>query len=364
MRKAVPPVVEEVDAEECHHPRDGTVQVEHARVRVDVRVDPELKHGDEHRLDLRRDAARKVRDGVVESVDACTASASNGRLHANGGEEHRHGERDRVDHALVYRRPMRRWWVWCVAASLQSSVAVADTCPVPEGGNGTLAGTDAHERIDFLHRTVDEQAKYARTWKWAWFGIGSFTLASSIGLTIGWAAAGGDPAVQQANVVDNVIVSVFSAVTPVAALLFALRVESDAPAIDELLHQTGDGTAGTCLVLARMEELVAKGAAEEAFNTGWIAQVTALLGLGAMFGIMAVEAAVASTPSVRDAHWLNAALNTGVGLVLTEAQILTTPTGAISGYKHYLRGDLAKPKAVLSVAPLGIAPGLLLRAAF
>lgn len=253
---------------------------------------------------------------------------------------------------------MRTWGPWCAGALVLSSAAAAraDTCPVPEGGNAKLEQVDARERIDFLHRTVDDQARYAHTWKWAWFGIGSATFASSVGQVIGWAAT--NEKTRDANIVDNLVVSGFSIVTPVASLLFALRVEKDAPAIDELLRQTNGGEAGTCMVLARMEELFKLDADEEDFNTGFFAQATALLGLAAMFSIMAVEAATASDPDIRDAHWVNALTNTGAGLILTEAQILTTPTGASRAYKRYLKGDLPRPKLTVSVVPFGAGAAL------
>jgi hypothetical protein len=252
---------------------------------------------------------------------------------------------------------MRTWGACCaVAVALVAPAALADTCPVPAGGSAKLAATDARERIDFLHRTADDQARYARTWKWAWFGIGWATFTTSAAQVVGWAA--GDDKTREANIVDNLIVSGFSLVTPLASLIFALRVEKDAPAMGELLRQTGGGSAGTCLVLARIEELFEKDAAEEAFNTGLFSQVTALLGLAGMFGIMAIEAAVASDPDVRDAHWINAGTNTGAGLILTEAQILTSPTGAVRAYKRYLKGDLPRPKVAFSVAPMLAAPGI------
>src|SRR6185503_8837333 len=139
---------------------------------------------------------------------------------------------------LVYRRAMRSWGVWCASAALAvATSARADTCPVPDGGDARLAAIDAKARIDFLHRNFDSQAHYARLWKWWWVGIGTATFASSVGQAIGWAAVG-DEKTREANVVDNVIVSGFSAVTPIFAVLFALRVEKDAPAVDELLRQT------------------------------------------------------------------------------------------------------------------------------
>lgn len=246
---------------------------------------------------------------------------------------------------------------------LAAGDASADTCPAPPGGNAKLASVDAAQRIEFLHAHMDAQARYARTWKWAWVGIGSATFASSAAQVVGWAAIGNERT-REANVIDNLVVSGFSIVTPVFALLFALRVEKDAPVVDELLRQTAGGAAGTCMVLARVEELFAKDADEEAFNTGLFSQVGAVLGLGAMFAIMMVEAAATNDPTIADVHKKNAGLNTAAGIFLTEMQILSTPTGAVSAYRRYLKGDLPRRSIAISVVPLVATPGLALRVTF
>ncbi len=262
---------------------------------------------------------------------------------------------------------MRSWAVWCCSAAVlcASSVALADTCPAPTGGDAKLAAIDARTRIDYLHRTIDDQAHYANLWKWWWFAIGSATFTTSAVQVAAWAA--GNDVAREANIIDNLVVSGFSIVTPVTALLFALRVEDDAPVVDKLLAATNDGAAGTCLVLARIEELFAKSAAEEAQNTGVFAQILAFVGLGAMFSIMAVEAATSPPGEVQNAHWINAITNTGVGILLTEAQILSTPTGAATGYKHYLKGELppsVRKSVAFSVGPLREAPGISLKVVF
>ncbi len=180
-------------------------------------------------------------------------------------------------------------------------------------------------------------------------GIGSATFAGSGAITLGW-ALGNDPVVRTANIIDNTVVTAYSILTPTVALLAAPRIH--APAINALLRQTGDGAAGSCLVLARMEELFVKDAADEAFTTSWLSQVAGFLVLGSMFSIMATEAATASNPHVRDAHWRNAILNTSGGLVLTEFQIFTQPSGSVRAYKRYLKGDLQrKTRAHFSVTP-------------
>jgi len=239
-------------------------------------------------------------------------------------------------------------------------------CPVPEGADPSLANVDAAARLDFLHKTLDEQGHYAHNWRWWWFAIGDVTLASSIALTVVGAVANDQPNLwDRPDFVDGLIVSAFSVVTPLSALILAPRAESDAAAVDKLFAETGNGRAGECEVLARTEEIFSKTADEEAFNTGWFLWTAAILGNAAMFSIMAVEGATTSDPSAQEAHWRNAILNTAAGLILTSAQILTTPTGAVTGWRRYMKGNVQRKSGVgFSVAPFGFAPGLSLSLSF
>jgi len=242
----------------------------------------------------------------------------------------------------------------------------ADTptrCPVPEGADPSLAGIDAETRLDFLHKTLDEQGHYAHNWRWWWFAIGDVTLASSLVLTAVGAAANDQPNLwDRPDFVDGLIVSAFSVVTPLSALILAPRAEGDAADVDKLFAETANGRAGECEVLARTEEIFTKTADEEAFNTGWFLWTAAILGNVAMFTIMGVEAVTTSDSSAQEAHWRNAILNTAAGLILTSAQILTTPTGAVTGWRRYMKGNVQrKSGGGLSVAPFGLGLSLSLR---
>jgi hypothetical protein len=246
--------------------------------------------------------------------------------------------------------------------ALNSIEARADTCGVPEGGNAALAAMDARKRLAFVHVTLDDQARYVERWKWAWVGIGSASLAVSAGLTIGWAVSN-DPHVRDANFIDNLVATGFSVFTPITTIVFAPRI--DAPIADELFAATGGGEAGTCLVLARMEELLAKGAAEEAFATGWLAHTASILGVGVMVAIMAVQGALETDPLARDAHLQNALINGVAGVFYAEAQLLTAPTGAKTGWAHYLKGDLPhKSASAVTVRPVPMGAGIGLRVTF
>jgi hypothetical protein len=254
----------------------------------------------------------------------------------------------------------------CAVACLLSVTLVtarghAQTCPIPDGASSRLASVPARERLEFIRATMDEQARYTSIWKWAWVGIGSATVVVSTAVTIGF-AFGSDPA-RNANIIDNTAAAVFSVATPIVTIAFAPRVERDAPVLRALIRDTGGGTAGTCLVLARAEELLSRGAEDEDLATGWLAHVVSILGAGVLFGFMAVEAALATDAPSRDAHWQNAVINGLAGVAYAEAQILTTPTGASRGYARYLAGDLhRKSSPSVSVRPMGA--GLSLEVSF
>ena len=264
---------------------------------------------------------------------------------------------------------MMRWSVGGGAVALLvlgANVARADTCPIPSDGSAALASMDAKDRIALLHSTFDSQAVYAQRWKWAWFGIGMTTLAGSLGQAVGWAAfADSSNPKREPNIVDNAIVSGFSVVGPFVSLIFAPSIEKDAPAMDQLLRETAGGTAGSCLVVSRMEELMRRDVEEEAFNVSWLQHVVAIVGVGALFGILFGEAVSSSDPIVAQEHRQNAISNSLVGLVLTELQILTSPTGAITAWNRYLNGRFSTRKsASFSVAPMFGAAGLSLRVTF
>jgi hypothetical protein len=236
-----------------------------------------------------------------------------------------------------------------IAITTTQTRSEAETCGVPRGASSRLAAVAASERIAFIRQTMEEQARYTRIWKWTWVGVGSATVVASTSAVVGF-AAGNDPA-RVANMIDNGVAAVFSIATPIVTVVFAPRIDTDT--LEDLLRATGSGSAGTCLVLSRAEELLMKGAGDQDVATGWLAHVVSILGAGALFAFMAVEAASATDPASRDAHWVNAILNGAIGVVYAETQILTTPTGASRAYARYLNGDLHKHETTrVSVQPV------------
>ncbi len=103
MGRAVPPVVEEIDADQSHDP--GPRRTRRHLDQGEVAPDPEIA-GEEDRLEeqprhLLPDAAAQVRDGVMKAVDALSLPARHDELEPDEDEEDRDGDGDIVDHLTI-----------------------------------------------------------------------------------------------------------------------------------------------------------------------------------------------------------------------------------------------------------------------
>lgn len=234
-----------------------------------------------------------------------------------------------------------------LVALLASGAARAQGCPVPTGADPRLASVDPMARLSFIHDTIDRQALYGQIWTWGWtaagagFAWGNFIMA--------------DRAKNADDRVDYIIGGAFSLLIPVSVHLAHLKVIGDAPVLDALVAGSAGGTAGTCLVLARAEELIARDAANEALQAGWLTHVLSIAGNFVVFAIVGGLHGID--------HWGNAWLDLIGGIPLSELQILTQPTGAVSAWKHYRAGSFEVPKpSAWSLVPQRA--GLALQATF
>ncbi len=225
-----------------------------------------------------------------------------------------------------------------LGATLHATPAAAQGCPVPGGARPRLAAADASARLSFVRGELDAQAAFAHEWTTAWLSINTVVTAGAFGL----AAIASDETDRD----DNLIAGGFATANAFAGLLFRLRVESDAPRLDALARTLGDGAAMRCLLLARGEQLFARDAADQRASAGWFAHALAVVGNGALFVILGPVLG----------HWADAVLDTVGGLLLNEAQIFTQPTGLVSAWQRYRRGDLSRPGATRSSLRLGPAP--------
>ena len=107
VTEPVPPVVEEVDADEGHCPREpgGSPrrrEIDQARVLRHPRVDRELGRRPEDQHDLRRDPAAEIAQRVGEAIDGDAAPPRPEQLAANQEEEEGDGEGDGIGHRVGY----------------------------------------------------------------------------------------------------------------------------------------------------------------------------------------------------------------------------------------------------------------------
>ena len=218
-----------------------------------------------------------------------------------------------------------RSWILApaLAVALASSPARAADCPVPAGADPRLASAAPEKRVAFISRTLDDQARRASTWSWSWAAIGTAVVAGNYvfaGVTSDHDAR-----------VDAIISGSAALAIPVTALLLRLRVEEDAPQLRLLVDATDGGRVAPCLVVERAEELLARDADDQRWNAGWFGQGVAIVTNGALALILGAGLG----------HWGGAAFNGIGGLLLSEAQIFTQPTGAARAWERYRAGGLA-----------------------
>jgi hypothetical protein len=234
-----------------------------------------------------------------------------------------------------------------VALSLIAPGARADDaaqCPAPEGASPALAAIDARTRLRFITHLMRDQADRARTWRLSWSLVGTALAAGSYGQ-----AAFVDTREER---IDPIISGTAAAFIPIVFLLNPLRVIGDedqlAAELDALAYAGRPNEP--CLTLSHAEILLAKSADNEAFGVGPVGQVIAV----------AANTTVALVLGLGFQHWKAALINGVGGMLLSEAQIFTQPTGAVAGLASYRAGTFAQPTAPalsLRATPV-IAPGM------
>lgn len=207
-----------------------------------------------------------------------------------------------------------------------SSGAAAQSCPAPAGADPALAALDARDRVHFLQRELGAQARYAALWQTTWFLARTGILAEQVAL----AALSTSPD----DRLDARITSVFAALPPIGTILFGLRVARDGPRFLELDHLDTD--ASRCALVARGEQFLARDAANEDEQRGWLQHVLHIGGSTALFLILGVGFG----------HWTNAIFNGLAGIALGELQILSQPTGLVGAWERYRHAELGGKRGV------------------
>ena len=229
-------------------------------------------------------------------------------------------------------------------------------CDAILGGSRALSDADADARLTFVRETMRAQASYAKTWTWAWSAIGFGLAAGQYGLMA---------IVPAHERFEQAFEGTAALYIPAAIALQPLRVRGDDERLEEFLTETevegpgGSHGGATCLRLARAEELLASSAADEALHTNWFQHTLTIVLSGAYAAVLGVAFK----------NVANVIVNGGGAVILGEAQLLTTPTGAVSALERYQKGDLTMvaptpPRVSWTLAPLGVGPGLAIVARF
>ena len=217
-------------------------------------------------------------------------------------------------------------------------------CPPVDGSSSLLADVDARRRLAFVREVMLDQGNRARTWSWAWavtglaLAAGNFTQAALVDT--------------RDERIDPVVGGAASLFIPALILVEPLEVMAHQRTLEADLAKLSpsEGASGVCAALARAERLLAESAADEAFKSGIAAHLFVIGGNGA----------IALFLGLGFDHWKGALINGGGGLLISEFQIYTQPTGAVTELARYRRGDVTPDSAVqppsVRLAPW-IAPG-------
>jgi hypothetical protein len=174
--------------------------------------------------------------------------------------------------------------------------------------------SDCESKVTRIAQTLDQDARHARTWRYAWLGIGTAFLAGNVTL-----AAVGNQDLRP----DYVVGATLSAFIPAMLLVHPPEVIAAAETLDARLAATtvGGRLGDPCIALERARELAARSADDEALASGWLAH--ALVIGGNVAGALVLALGYGH-------YWPGAALQLFGGSAIGELQVLTAATGALS----------------------------------
>ncbi len=204
-------------------------------------------------------------------------------------------------------------------------------CPPLGGALPERTDEDATARLGFIREALHDDARNAWVWTFAWGGTGLALAAGGVAFGVATTDSG--------YRIDAFYGAGTSLLLPIFVAAWPLRVLGDERAVETL---AGDSTIDPCVALARAEELLVRDADDESLRVSLAAHAVSLgssillaLPLGLVWG-----------------RWGSAALNMLGSEVAGEAQILTTPVGAVRALRRYRLGAGAAPTAPMESVPL------------
>lgn len=227
--------------------------------------------------------------------------------------------------------------VLCLAvtsAFAQDAVsAPAPECPVPEGATG-VAKQPAAERLAFLKKAIEAEARKVNRWRAGWGG--TFAGMSMAQIIIAPIMAPDDRVDWWVGAATSIIGVAFSLIDPHESI-------TAGPAWLASVEKGGE----PCALIAEGERILFADAAKERFGTSWLLHagnillnggVTLVLGLGWK-------------------HWVSGAINGGIGAALGEASLFTAPRGLVDAAREYREGAPARHASLDWTIGPSMAPG-------
>jgi hypothetical protein len=232
-----------------------------------------------------------------------------------------------------------------------ASRAAAETngqCPAVDGSAPALSQIDARRRLAFVTAAMDDQARRARTWSWAWALTGLGLAASNYTQAAFFEDTFDDRLDPLVGATTSLVIPAAILVDPLAVMKHWRTLEGDLATLSP-----AESLTGLCDTLARAERWLALSAEDEAFKNGVFTQIFVIAGNGA----------VALFLGLGFDHWRGALVNGGGGLLISEFQIFTQPTGAVTELLRYRRADLGPAGAAATAWSIHVAPWMTARGA-
>ncbi len=197
-------------------------------------------------------------------------------------------------------------------------------CPLPAGASPALGALSPRARFQFIRATLGDQAKRAFTWSSAW----SFFGVAVAGETTALAAAENDPKKRIIWLANGLPALGF----PGLILIDPLKVMADDRELEQIVEED-PSDAKLCENLARAEQMFVEDAADEKKKTGIFSHVLCVLANVASSAVIVIGTG----------EWGSAIVNGVGGEVVSEFNLYTLPTGAVSAIDRYRSGDLTIP---------------------
>ena len=208
-------------------------------------------------------------------------------------------------------------------------------CPLPVHAGAALGAQNARARFRFVRSTMSDQARRAMSWSMGW----SFFGVAVAGETTALAIATHDEKRRIIWLANGLPALGF----PGLILIDPLKVMADEREVTTLA-ESDPQDAKLCENLARAEQLFAEDAADEAKKTGFFSHALCVLANVASSAVIVIGTG----------DWTSAILNGVGGEAVSEVNLYTLPTGAVSALEKYRAGDLAMPSGVRTVGARGL----------